>query len=304
MGDAQTPRERACARAQPRRRARRRQTPQPPLRRRNAQVGGLRPGDGSLRGGVLGGDRSSAARRHAEACCAELPVPGRREGGIRVRRGRVEPRVFHEPSPRRADANAKSTKSRRAKRGETPRSTEPLVRHHEREETKMDRRKSREEAASRAAPRGRGRGVSAIRRRRGAAPLGTARRGRFSQESRTGAAARAGPAREAERRRRGGVRVRREAFAAADRTTVRDAQAAPADAASHHRAGGASEATGTRAEVSSGHGKTNAPPPCAGAAASLRASSRRCANGSPGDVGRRRRTTPRRSSRRRRRSTL
>ena len=191
--------------------------------------------------------------------------------------------VFHELLTLRAPFDAECPRSRpevatRAKRGETPRSTRaarPSSREGRDEDGSSE--KSRGGGLARRASRAWDAAFSAIRRRSGSGvawdPLP---RGRFSEESRD--LARKMLARDP--RERPSAEAVAEAcesaarrFAAADRTTVRDAQAALADAASYHRASIASEATGTRAEVSSGARENERPAAFgAGAAASLRAS--------------------------------
>ena len=191
--------------------------------------------------------------------------------------------VFHELLTLRAPFDAECPRSRpevatRAKRGETPRSTRaarPSSREGRDEDGSSE--KSRGGGLARGASRAWDAAFSAIRRRSGSgAAWDPLPRGRFSEESRD--LARKMLARDP--RERPSAEAVAEAcesaarrFAAADRTTVRDAQAALADAASYHRASIASEATGTRAEVSSGARENERPAAFgAGAAASLRAS--------------------------------
>ena len=191
--------------------------------------------------------------------------------------------VFHELLTLRAPFDAECPRSRpevatRAKRGETPRSTRaarPSSREGREEDGSSE--KSRGGGLARRASRAWDAAFSAIRRRSGSgAAWDPLPRGRFSEESRD--LARKMLARDP--RERPSAEAVAEAcesaarrFAAADRTTVRDAQAALADAASYHRASIASEATGTRAEVSSGARENQRPAAFgAGAAASLRAS--------------------------------
>ena len=190
--------------------------------------------------------------------------------------------VFHELLTLRAPFEAECPRSRpevatRAKRGETPRSTRaarPSSREGREEDGSSE--KSRGGGLARRASRAWDAAFSAIRRRSGSgAAWDPLPRGRFSEESRDLARKmlardpRERPSAEAAEACESAARR----FAAADRTTVRDAQAALADAASYHRASIASEATGTRAEVSSGARENERPAAFgAGAAASLRAS--------------------------------
>ena len=191
--------------------------------------------------------------------------------------------VFHELLTLRAPFDAERAPSRpevatRAKRGETPRSTRaarPSSREGRDEDGSSE--KSRGGGLARRASRAWDAAFSAIRRRSGSgAAWDPLPRGRFSEESRDLAQKmlardpRERPSAEAVAEACESAARR---FAAADRTTVRDAQAALADAASYHRASIASEATGTRAEVSSGARENERPAAFgAGAAASLRAS--------------------------------
>ena len=191
--------------------------------------------------------------------------------------------VFHELLTLRAPFDAERAPSRpevatRAKRGETPRSTRaarPSSREGRDEDGSSE--KSRGGGLARRASRAWDAAFSAIRRRSGSgAAWDPLPRGRFSEESRDLAQKmlardpRERPSAEAVAEACESAARR---FAAADRTTVRDAQAALADAASYHRASIASEATGTRAEVSSGARENERPAAFgAAAAASLRAS--------------------------------
>ena len=210
--------------------------------------------------------------------------------------------VFHELLTLRAPFDAERAPSRpevatRA-RGRARGRPEPLVRHHEREETKMDRRKSREEAASRAAPRGRGtRRFRRFDAARGAAPLGIRSRAGGSAKSlgiwrrRCSRGTRArGRAPKPSRRRasppRGGSPPPTERPFETRKRRSRTPRAIIERVSRAKR-------RGRERRFHRGRGKTNAPPPSAPAPPrrSERAS-RRCANGSP----RRRRATTTRTT--------